>query len=116
DFPRLADHSQADDRLLRGELRAPAVDRLDLSFFQLAKPVKNVIEIGEHQAEENPPHEISETSEPDQRSGQVEELAGLRFVLASLVEHAAMQQFVKRAAAAGGIERAVQSVQPHRRL
>ena len=62
------------------------------------------------------PHEISETGKRDQRDGQVEQIAGLRFGLASLVEHAAVQQFVQRAAAARGIEHAIQGVQPHRRL
>jgi len=58
-LPRLADHAQPHNRLLRRELGSPAVDGLDSFFFQFGKPVENVVEIGEHEAEEDAPHEVS---------------------------------------------------------
>src|SRR4029077_14277963 len=95
DFPGLADHAQTNNWFLRRELCAAAVDGLNSFFVQLGQTIENIVEIGKHEAEENTPHEISKTGKRNQRHGQVEEIAGLSFCLASLLEHAAMQQFVE---------------------
>ena len=91
-----------------------AVDGLNSLVFQLAQAVDNVVEIGQHQAEEDPPHEISKAGKCHQRDRQVKQIAGLRLRFSSLLQHAAVQQFVERAATPCRFQHAIQRVQPDR--
>src|ERR1700731_923942 len=68
------------------------------------------------QPKKDAPHQVTKSGESHQRYGQEEQVAGLGFNLASLLEYPAMQEFVKAAAAARGIDHAFKSIQPNRRL
>ena len=97
-------------------MRAAAVDRLHPFFFQLGQPIQDDVEVSQHEAEEHPAHQISESSEGDQRDRKIKQLARQALGLPSLLKNASMQQFVERAALASRIQHAVQRVQPYRSL
>src|SRR5207244_12143915 len=84
--------------------------------FQLRKPVDNRVEEIKQQQKKDPPHQVTKSGESNQRDGEEEQIAGLGFNFASLLEHTAMQEFVKAAAAVRGIDHAFKSIQPNRRL
>src|SRR5208283_1069761 len=98
------------------ELCPTAVNRLHSLFFEFGQPIENVVEIGQHEAEEDASHQVSKAGECHERNRQIEEIAGLNFGLATLLQHTTVQQLVQRPAVTRGLEDPIERVQPDRGL